>query len=153
MEDLNKDPGPVNHGCGNQLFIWKRFHPRPAAKSGRAREALGQAATTPVALSEGCVLLHINDKAQTGSKKSLSYAHLFKKSQPHNTDGGSPQESSESKAGGVDLGGGDVHVNNKRVKQPLVFCLPKQGLPNFRMLLVLTNTKDTFTHFNGFIPA
>lgn len=48
------------------------------------------------ALSEGCVLFHINDKERSGSKKSLSYTHLFKKSQPHNTVGGSPQESSES---------------------------------------------------------
>lgn len=48
------------------------------------------------ALSEGCVLFHINDKEGSGSKKSLSYTHLFKKSQPHNTVGGSPQESSES---------------------------------------------------------
>lgn len=57
------------------------------------------------ALSEGCVLLHINDKDKSGSKKSLSYAHLFKKSRPHNTVGRSPQESSESKAG---IGGGGV---------------------------------------------
>lgn len=48
------------------------------------------------ALSEGCVLFHINDKGESGSKKSLSYTHLFKNSQPHNTVGRGPQESSES---------------------------------------------------------
>lgn len=58
------------------------------------------------------MLLHINDKDQRGSKKSLSYAHLFKKSQPHNTVGRSPKESSESKAGVV--GGGVISVTKER---------------------------------------
>lgn len=80
------------------------------------------------ALSEGCVLLHINDKDQRGSKKSLSYAHLFKKSQPHNTVGRSPKESSESKAGVV-CGGGGGHIGNKRETQPLLFVSQNKGCP------------------------
>ena len=71
--------------------------PRPPSLSGCTCEEQGQAAATPCPLSEGCVLFHINDKEKSGSKKSLSYTHLFKKSQPHNTVGGSPQESSESR--------------------------------------------------------
>lgn len=63
------------------------------------------------ALSEGCVLLHINDKDQRGSKKSLSYTHLFKKSQPHKAVGRSPKESSESKAG---VGGGVMSITKER---------------------------------------
>lgn len=77
------------------------------------------------------MLLHINDKEQSGSKKSLSYAHLFKKSRPHNTVGRSPKESSESKAGvGVGRGeGGGGHVNNKREKQPSLFVSQNKSCP------------------------
>lgn len=80
------------------------------------------------ALSEGCVLLHINDKDQRGSKKSLSYAHLFKKSQPHNAVGRSPQESSESKAG-VE-GGGWASITKER-NNPR-FLSPKTRATQFR---------------------
>lgn len=93
MENSNKDPGPVKYGCGHRLFIWRRDAPPPSQVAHvkcRDRQQL------LCALSEGCVLFHINDKERSGSKKSLSYTHLFKKSQPHNTVGGSPQESSES---------------------------------------------------------
>lgn len=68
----------------------------PAASSQVAHGKHGDRQKLLCALSEGCVLFHINDKEGSGSKKSLSYTHLFKKSQPHNTVGGSPQESSES---------------------------------------------------------
>lgn len=64
------------------------------------------------AFSEGCVLLHINDKDLRGSKKSPSYAHLFKKSRPHNTVCRSPKESSESKAGV--WGGGLMSITKER---------------------------------------
>lgn len=77
------------------------------------------------ALSEGCVLFHINDKEKSGSKKSLSYSHLFKKSQPHNTVGGSPQESSESRGA----------ASMTKDRNNLTFLSLRQGLPNFRVLL------------------
>lgn len=94
MENLNKDPGPVKSGCGHRLFIWRRDAPAPSQVAHvkcRDRQKL-----TLCPLRGVCVLFHINDKERSGSKKSLSYTHLFKKSQPHNTVGGSPQESSES---------------------------------------------------------
>lgn len=68
MEDLNKDPGPVNHGCGNQLFICKRFHPRPTAKSGCTREALGQAATTSVPSQRGVCCSILMTKSRKGAR-------------------------------------------------------------------------------------
>lgn len=68
MEDLNKDPGPVNHGCGNRLFICKRFHPRPAAKSGCTREALGQAATTSVPSQRGVCCSILMTKTREGAR-------------------------------------------------------------------------------------
>lgn len=78
------------------------------------------------ALSEGCVLLHINDKDQRGSKKSRSYAHLFKKSQPHNTVGGSPKASSESKAAV-----GEVTSLTKERNNPCFFVSRNKGCPIF----------------------
>lgn len=128
MENLNKDPGLVKNGCGLRLFIWSRDAPLPsqvAHVKGRDRQQL------LCAPSEGCVLFHINDKERSGSKKSLSYTHLFKKSQPHNTVGRSPQES--VKAGGC--------VNDKRQKQPHFLSL-KQGLPNFRLPLVFHQNQE-----------
>lgn len=76
----------------------------PPASPGCTCEVPGPAAATPRRLPpsappRGCVLFHINDKERSGSKKSLSYTHLFKKSHPHNTVGRSPQESSESRRG------------------------------------------------------
>lgn len=68
MENLNKDPGPVNHGCGNWLFIWKRFHPHPTAKSGCAREVLGQAAATPVPSQRGVCCSILMTKTRAGAR-------------------------------------------------------------------------------------
>lgn len=99
MEDLNKDPGLVNHGCGKPAFHMEEIPPPPHRQVRLRAGSAGIGSDYFCALSEGCVLLHINDKDQRGSKKSLSYAHLFKKSQPHNTVSRSPKESSESKAG------------------------------------------------------
>lgn len=92
MEDLNKDPGPVKDGCGHRLFNWRGDAPPSQVAHVKRRDRQQRLC----ALSEGCVLFHINDKDSSGSKKSLSYTHLFKKSQRHNTVSGRPQESSES---------------------------------------------------------
>lgn len=86
--------------------------PPPHRQVGLCTGSAGTGSDYSCALSEGCVLLHINDKDQRGSKKSLSYTHLFKKSQPHNTVGRSPQESSESKAGVG--GGGGTSITKER---------------------------------------
>lgn len=93
MENLNKDPGPVKYGCGYRLFIWRR-PPLPPSQVAHGKSRDRQQLLC--ALSEGCVLFHINDKGGSGSKKSLSYTHLFKNSQAYNTVGRGPQESSES---------------------------------------------------------
>lgn len=89
MENPNKDVGLVKDGCGHRLFIWRREASSPVRLHRDRQQLL-------CALSEGCVLFHINDKERSRSKKSLSYTHLFKKRQPHNTVSGSPGESSES---------------------------------------------------------
>lgn len=89
MEKLNKEPGLVKDGCGHRLFIWRRDASSPVRLHGDRQQLL-------CALTEGCVLFHINDKERSRSKKSLSYTHLFEKSQPHNIASGSPAGSSES---------------------------------------------------------
>lgn len=125
--------------------------PPPHRQVGLCTGSDGTGSDYSCALSEGCVLLHINDKDQRGSKKSLSYTHLFKKSQPHNIVGRSPQESSESKAGVGGGGGGDV--NNKREKQPLLFVFQNKDCPISKCCWSSPKPKDTFTHLNGFTPA
>lgn len=55
-------------------------------------------------LSEGCVLFHINDKDGRGSKKSLSYTHLFKKRQNSTIQSAGVRRNSV-KAGGTGGGG------------------------------------------------
>lgn len=105
MENLNKDLGPVRDGCGARLFIWREIPSSPYSRFHMWSAGTGSSyfVLPPSFSSEGCVLFHINDKERSGSKKSLSYTHLFKKSQPHNTVGGSPQESSESWGGDASM--------------------------------------------------
>lgn len=102
---LNKDVAPDTDGCGSRLFIWSRDippippppPPPPSAPPGCTSEVLGPAAATPSPLSpRGVCCSILMTKERSGSKKSLSYTHLFKKSQLHNAGSGSPQESSES---------------------------------------------------------
>lgn len=71
----NKDPGPVKNGCGHRLFIWSRDAPPPHPTP--SQDAHVKCRDRLQLLSEGCVLLHINDKERSGGKKSLSYTHLF----------------------------------------------------------------------------
>lgn len=96
----------LNMGVATGLFIWRMCPrssrsppPTPPSVSQVAHGESRQRQQPLCSLSEGCVLFHINDKDGRGSKKSLSYTHLFKKRQPHNTVGGSPQEFSESRRG------------------------------------------------------
>lgn len=154
MENLNKDLGPVRDGCGARLFIWSRETPPPPPPTspGCTCEVLGPAEATLCALppspSEGCVLFHINDKERSGSKKSLSYTHLFKKSQPHNTVGRSPQESGESRRG--------MRQWQKTEPTSLFFYPPtpvKQGLLSFKHRSSFTKTKTCFMHFNRNVAA
>lgn len=147
MENVNKDPGLVKDGCGHRLFIWRRDalpSASPLRPSQVAHVKCGDRQQLLCALSEGCVLFHINDKERSGSKKSLSYTHLFKKSQPHNTVGGSPQESSES------LGAASMTKDRNNLT---FFCPWNKACPISDCRWSFTKTKDTFMHFNGGIPA
>lgn len=141
---LNKDVAPVTDGCGSRLFNWSRFYPPSLLL------LLLQVAQVKwwdrllLPLSEGCVLFHINDKERSGSKKSLSYTHLFKKSQLHNTGSGSPQESSESWG---------MHHWQKRNCFFFLFVPGAKATQFESAVCSLTNAEASFMYFNGTVPA
>lgn len=107
--------------------------PSPSVRLHMWSAGTGSSSLCP--LSEGCVLFHINDKERSGSKKSLSYTHLFKKSQPYNTVGGSPQESSESRgAASMTKGRNKPHFLSPETRaaqfQSAVGLSPKPRIPS-----------------------
>lgn len=127
MEDLNKDPGPVNHGCGNRLFIWKRFHPHPTAKSGCAREVLGQAATTPVPSQRGVCCSILMTKTRAGARSHYHTLICLKRASLTIQSAGVHRNPVKAKLGLAVRGGGQV--NNKREKLPLLFVFQNKGCP------------------------
>lgn len=79
-------------------------------------------------LSEGCVLFHINDKDGRGTKKSLSYTHLFKKRQNLTIQSAGVRRNSV-KAGGA-VGVVVVVVPMTKGRNSLTFFVPKtRGRP------------------------
>lgn len=126
MEDLNKDPGPVNHGCGNQLFIWRRFHPRPAAKSGCTREAPGQAATSAVPSQRGVCSSILMTKNRAGARSRYHTLICLKRASLTIQSAGVQRNPVKAR---LELGGKGGHVNNKREKQPSLFVSQNKSCP------------------------
>lgn len=124
MEDLNKDPGPVIHGCGSLLFIWTRFHPRPAAQSDCTREALKQAATTSVPSQRGVCCSILMTKTREGARSRYHTLICLKRASLTKQSAGVQRNPVKAR---LELGGG--HVNNKREKQPSLFVYQNKGCP------------------------
>lgn len=125
MEDVNKDPGPVNHGCGNRLFIWKRFHPRPAAKSSCTREALEQATTTSVPSQRGVCCSILMTKTREGARSRYHTLIYLKRASLTIQSAGVLRNPVKAR---LELGGGG-HIGNKRETQPLLFVSQNKGCP------------------------
>lgn len=127
MEDLNKDPGPVNHGCGNRLFIWRRFHPRHAAKSGCTREVLGQAETSSVPSQRGVCCSILMTKNREGARSRYHTLICLKRASLTIQSAGVQRNPVKARLELWWWWGG--HVNNKREKQPSLFVSQNKSCP------------------------